>query len=69
MVRRAYYVSMSAKELALDVIKLLPDIATMHELAEELYAASVREGLDELDHGKGVPHDEVKRQFDSWFTK
>ena len=60
---------MSAKELALHVIQRLPDEATMHELNEELYAAAVREGLDELDHGEGILHDEVKRQFDSWFTK
>jgi predicted transcriptional regulator len=61
--------AMRAKELALDVIKHLPDDATMHELTEELYAAAVREGLDELDQGKGIPHDEVKRQFEGWFTK
>ena len=61
--------TMRAKELALDVIKHLPDDATMHELTEELYAAAVREGLDELDQGKGIPHDEVKRQFEGWFTK
>ena len=60
---------MSAKELALHVIQRLPDEATMHELNEELYAAAVREGLDELDRGEGILHDEVKRQFDSWFTK
>jgi predicted transcriptional regulator len=60
---------MRAKELALDVIKQLPDDATMRELTEELYTAAVREGLDELDQGKGIPHDEVKRQFDGWFTK
>ncbi len=60
---------MRAKELALDVIKQLPDDTTMQELTEELYAAAVREGLDELDQGKGIPHDEVKRQFDGWFTK
>jgi len=60
---------MRAKELALDVIKHLRDDATMHELTEELYAAAVREGLDELDQGKGIPHDEVKRQFEGWFTK
>ena len=41
----------------------------MHELTEELYAAAVREGLAELDRGEGVPHGEVRRQFDSWFTK
>jgi predicted transcriptional regulator len=60
---------MRAKELALDVIQHLPDDATMHELTEELYAAAVREGLQELDQGKGIPHDEVKRQFEGWFTK
>jgi len=60
---------MSAQELALDVIKSLPDNATMHELTEELYAAAVREGLAELDRGEGVPHGEARRQFDSGFTK
>jgi predicted transcriptional regulator len=64
-----YLVCMSAKELALDVIKHLPDNATMHELTEELYVAAVREGLAELDAGKGIPHEDVKRQFESWFTK
>jgi hypothetical protein len=64
-----YVGGMSAKELALDVIKNLPDNATMHDLTEELYAAAVREGLAELDRGEGVPHEEVKRQFESWFTK
>jgi len=61
--------AMRAKELALDVIKHLPDDATMRELTEELYAAAVRQGLDELDQGKGIPHDEVKRRFEGWFTK
>jgi len=60
---------MSAKELALDVIKHLPDNATMHDLTEELYVAAVREGLAELDRGEGIPHEDVKRQFESWFTK
>jgi predicted transcriptional regulator len=60
---------MSAKELALDVIKQLPDQATMRDLTEELYAAAVREGLEELDRGEGVPHEKVKQQFDSWFAR
>ena len=60
---------MSAKELAQHVIECLPDNATMHELTEELYAAAVREGLAELDRGEGIMHDEVKRRFDTWFTK
>jgi predicted transcriptional regulator len=58
-----------AKELAMDVIRRLPENASMHELTEELYAAAVREGLDELDRKEGIAHEEVQRQFDSWFTK
>ena len=48
---------MSAKELALDVINQLPDQATMRDLTEELYAAAVRQGLDELDRGEGLSHE------------
>ena len=60
---------MSAKQLALNVVNRLPEEATMRELTEELYAEAVREGLAELDRGEGIPHDQVKRQFDSWFTE
>ena len=60
---------MSAKETALQVISGLAHDVTWTELTDELYAAAVREGLDELDRGEGIPHEEVKRQFDSWFTK
>jgi predicted transcriptional regulator len=41
----------------------------MRDLTEELYAAAVRQGLDELDRGEGLSHEEVKQQFDSWFAK
>lgn len=60
---------MSAKELAKNVLEQLPDNASWQELNEELYAAAVREGLEELDRGEGIPHDEVKKQFKSWITK
>jgi len=51
------------------VINKLADDVTWGRLTDELYAAAVREGLDELDRGEGIPHDQIKRQFDSWFTK
>jgi len=69
MLERDYCERMSAKELAQDVIKHLPENATMHDLTEELYAAAVREGLAELDRGEAVPHAEVKRQFETWISK
>ena len=60
---------MSAKETALQVISGLADDVTWSQLTDELYAAAVQQGLDELNRGEGIPHEEVKRQFDSWFTK
>jgi predicted transcriptional regulator len=60
---------MSAKETALRVINELSDDVTWGQLTEELYAAAVREGLDQLDRGEGIRHEEVKQQFDSWFSK
>jgi predicted transcriptional regulator len=30
--------------------------------------AAVQKGLDQLDKGEAIPHDEVKRQLASWLT-
>jgi predicted transcriptional regulator len=35
--------------------------------AEQIMAA-VQKGLDQLDRGEGIPHDEIKRQLASWLT-
>jgi len=60
---------MSAKELAKNVIEQLPDTVSWEDLNEELYAAAVREGLEQLNRGEAISHEEVKRQFQSWFSR
>jgi predicted transcriptional regulator len=30
--------------------------------------AAVQKGLNQLDNGEGIPHDEVKKQLASWLT-
>ena len=61
---------MSNKEIVIDFIHRLPDEATLMEIAKEIeFVAGVREGFAQLDRGKGVPLDEVKKQLPSWITK
>lgn len=62
--------SMSNKELVIDLVRRLPDQATLMEIAKEIeFVAGVREGFAQLDRGEGVPLEEVKQQLSSWITK
>jgi hypothetical protein len=58
---------MTVKEIALETIRALPDDCSLEEIAERIeFMAAAQKGLDQLDSGKGIPHDEVKRQLASW---
>lgn len=60
---------MTQKELVLDAIKELPSEASLDEIAERVeFLAAVQKGLDQLDRGDGIPHEEVKRQLATWLT-
>lgn len=60
---------MTEKEIVLETIRALPDDCSLEEIAERVeFMAAVQKGLDQLDRGEGIPHDEVKRQLASWFT-
>lgn len=61
---------MSDKQLALDSIQRLPADASLESIAERLeFLAGIRKGLDQIERGETVPHDEVKRQLASWLAK
>ena len=61
--------SMTEKEIVLETIRALPDDCSLEEIAERIeFMAGVQKGLDQLDSGEGIPHDEVKRQLASWLT-
>jgi len=54
---------MTEKEIVLETIRALPDDCSLEEIAERIeFMAAVQKGLDQLDRGEGIPHDEVKRQ-------
>lgn len=52
----------STRQRILDALSDLPDDATLDDAIERLvFLARIDAGLAELDAGKGVPHEEVRR--------
>jgi len=62
-------ITTTEKEIVLETIRALPDDCSLEKIAERIeFMAAVQKGLDQLDNGEGIPHDEVKRQLASWLT-
>ena len=60
---------MTEKEIVIETIRALPDDCSLEEIAERIkFMAAVQKGLDQLDKGKGIPHNEIKKQLASWLT-
>jgi len=61
---------MRTKEIAIQTIEKLPDDTTWDEIQERIdFIVGVRQGLRELDEGKGVPHQRVKEEFAEWLSR
>ncbi len=57
----------STKQAALRMIERMPDDASLEDIMYELYFRKrVDRGLRELDEGKTVSHEEVKRSLVKW---
>jgi predicted transcriptional regulator len=60
---------MTQKEIVLDAISELPDEVSLTEIAERIeFLAAIQKGMDQLDRGEGIPHEEVKRQLATWLA-
>ena len=58
---------LTAKELVRRALDNLPDDVTLPDVIERLtYLHEIQLGLDDLDAGRTIPHDEVKRQLAKW---
>lgn len=54
----------STREQIREAIENLPPDATFEDAIERLiFLAKIEAGVAELDAGKGIPHDEVKRRL------
>jgi hypothetical protein len=63
------FIYVSQKEIVLDVIKELPDEVSLEQIAEKIeFLAAIKKGMDQLDRGEGIPHEEVKRQLATWLA-
>ena len=58
---------MTVKEMAKSVIDKLPDEANMDDIIHALYVRiKFERGIQEIEDGKGVPHEEAKQIMRSW---
>jgi predicted transcriptional regulator len=65
-----YFSAMSNKDVVSDLLSRLPSDVSLQQIAREIeFIAGVREGLDQLDRGEGVPIDQVEKMIESWTTK
>jgi predicted transcriptional regulator len=61
---------MSSKDIAIDMIRKLPDEASLRDIAQEIeFIAGIRQGTEELDRGEGHAAEEVMRLIPTWVKK
>ena len=61
---------MSQKELVLDAIQELPDDASIDQISDRVeFLAAIQKGIDDIDRGDTVPHEEIKKQLAAWLTE
>lgn len=61
---------MTDKEIVQDLLRRVPDSASLKDIAQELeFIAAVREGLADLDNGNTVPIEEVEQELPTWIIK
>ena len=62
--------TIGVKEQVIKLVETLPEEATVDDIMGELYfKIQVDKGLQELDEGKGIPHEEVERRLSRWLSK
>lgn len=58
------------KQQVIEMIQKLPDEVSVDDIIAELYfRLQVDAGLQELNEGKGIPHEEVEKRMSKWLTK
>ena len=61
---------MTMKEAALKTIEEMPETASWEEIEEKVrFVAALEKGLEQVDKGQVIPHEQVKKNLESWLTK
>lgn len=60
---------MSAKEEIIEMIKKMPENTKIDDVMEKLYERiKIESALQQLDEGKGIPHEEARKKFEKWLN-
>ena len=60
---------MTTKEIAIKSIQELPEDTTWEDIQKRInFMAGVRKGLRELDEGKGIPNERIRKEFREWLS-
>ena len=60
---------MTPKETVLEMIRRLPDDVALPEIMAALYLQlKIARGLEEIETGKGIPHEQVLARLQKWLT-
>lgn len=60
---------MSIKGEVIKLIEELPEDATMEDILYKLYVrAKIEEGINELNEGQGIPHNEAMEKISKWLN-
>ena len=60
---------MTTKERAIETISQMPDDATIGDIMAELYVQlKIEKGLQQLDAGEVISHEEAMKRLSKWLT-
>lgn len=60
---------MSTKDEVIELIRNLPENVTIEDIMKELYIKlNIDRGIQELDSGKVISHEQVKEKFGKWLN-
>jgi predicted transcriptional regulator len=58
---------MTTKEQIIELMRKLPDDATIEDAIYKLYVVSkIERGMEQARNGEGIPHEEVMQRFAKW---
>lgn len=61
---------MTVKEQVRKMLDQMPDECSVEDVQHQLYLIDkVRRGLKSIDEGRGIPHEQVRKQMASWATR
>lgn len=61
---------MSDKEFVLNVIRQLPDSASLRDINREIeFLLAIREAEEQADRGEVISHEDLKREAATWQPK